>query len=129
MYNSSFISMRGIHTKTKSFIRRPRRDLSITVPVSLLVLALGLSIVILPSSSLILLQSFPNSSLWRERYMGSANESKNRQLDYYDVLGIRRNAKQDDIKKAFRRLVKKYHPGAYSKDFNTSDLILNWPLL
>ena len=30
--------------------------------------------------------------------------------DYYEVLGIARNASQDDIKKAFRKLAHKYHP-------------------
>jgi molecular chaperone DnaJ len=31
-------------------------------------------------------------------------------LDYYDVLGVPRNASQDEIKRAFRRLAMKYHP-------------------
>lgn len=30
--------------------------------------------------------------------------------DYYDILGINRNASEDMIKKAFRKLAKKYHP-------------------
>ncbi|MDV3184794.1 MAG: DnaJ domain-containing protein [Candidatus Phytoplasma australasiaticum] len=30
--------------------------------------------------------------------------------DYYEVLELSRDAKLDDIKKAYRRLSKKYHP-------------------
>lgn len=30
--------------------------------------------------------------------------------NYYDVLGLNKNASQDDIKKAYRNLSKKYHP-------------------
>ncbi len=32
--------------------------------------------------------------------------------NYYDVLGVKRDATQDDIKKAFRKLAAKYHPDA-----------------
>ena len=30
--------------------------------------------------------------------------------DYYEILGIPKNASKDDIKKAFRNLAHKYHP-------------------
>lgn len=36
--------------------------------------------------------------------------------DYYDILGVSKNAAQDDIKKAYRKLARKYHP-----DLNPSD--------
>ena len=36
--------------------------------------------------------------------------------DYYEVLGVNKDSKKEDIKKAYRNLVKKYHPDVNKED-------------
>lgn len=46
----------------------------------------------------------------REYFMSNKN--------YYDVLGVNSNASEDEIKKAYRKVAKKYHPDLHPDDAN-----------
>ncbi len=52
--------------------------------------------------------------------------------DYYEILGVKKDASTDDIKKAFRRLARKHHPDAGGseerfKDINEAYEVLSDP--
>ena len=36
-------------------------------------------------------------------------------IDYYKILGISKSATEKEVKKAYRKLARKYHPGCKSQ--------------
>ena len=125
--------------------RRSRDPKLIAMMIMMYGLSLFLILIIIgpPPSSLVvssfsILYSFPNSSLWRDRYYdpttqnpsntktrGGNNQKQTR--DYYQVLGVGKTAKNPEIKAAFHRLVKLYHPGTY-RHYRLLREIMNKPM-
>ena len=47
------------------------------------------------------------------------------QKDYYRILGVKRNAGDDEIRKAYRRLARKHHPDVNPGDKAAEDRFKN----
>src|ERR671926_1318291 len=45
--------------------------------------------------------------------------------DYYETLGVARGASEDDIRKAYRKLARKYHPDLNPGDKSSEDRFKN----
>jgi curved DNA-binding protein len=72
--------------------------------------------------------------MYKEAFFAAGNRTMQFK-DYYQILGVARDATADDVKKAFRKLARKYHPDvskepdaeARMKELNEANAVLSDP--
>ena len=69
------------------------------------------ALILSPSPST--LRKKPYSSRTRLYYVHSKPPPGTKDVDYYAVLGVSRSASETEIKSAYRKLAKLYHPGTF----------------
>ena len=52
----------------------------------------------------------------RRQQQQQRRQTKDKEEDYYSILGVKKNAKEKDIKKAYRKLALQYHPDKVTGD-------------